>query len=546
MARTLRGALVALALCVAAARGAACADRSRSYSGEAALSGDAADVRAQWSVDPGAGSVTLALSGSVGGGWMGLGLGESSSGSMIGADIVTARFEGGQPVVEDRFVPWQAYPFAPFDGRLFSPSLPAEGVATSPSLFPSLDESLGGRGSWEVLSGAQEGGCSRVVLRRALVTGDVHDRPFTPGAAQVVLWAYGGGSAVSYHGASRGVLSIDFGAGSAQAPPAAVSCANCYTAELLMSNYSVPVQETTYACQSFEFPGAGAGDAHAIAFYPRIDNAEVVHHILVHSCANDAYFNATLTGPGICGNKSAGTSPLGTKCQTLLYGWAVGGQPVLLPQEAGVRVGPGSNRYVIVEVHFNNRNLRAGVVDKSGVAVVLTKTLRPHDAGMLVIGDPALKMDDMPPGQPLVHRQGLCSSNCTGQAIPAGDSVTIYANFMHMHAFGRQQWSNIYRLDGSFKTTIATVNFWNFEFQGFSSLARPIKLESGDMIFTHCRYDTSKMQQTVRFGEGSLNEMCMSFLAYYPGKRERERERAREREQSSCSCLSPLRPRRAT
>jgi hypothetical protein len=339
-------------LWVAAARGASCVDRSRSYSGEAALSGDAADVRVQWSVDPGAGNVTLALSGSVDSGWLGLGLGESSSGSMLGADIVTARFgPGGLPVVEDRFVPWQAFPFAPYGGRLYSPSLPAEGLATSPSLFPLLDESLGGSGSWEVLSGAQEGGCSRVVMRRALVTGDRNDRPFTPGATQVVLWAYGGSAAVGYHGPNRGVLSIDFGAGSALEPPAAVSCANCYTAELRMHNYSVPVQETTYACQSFVFPGAEAGDAHAVAFYPRIDNAEVVHHILVHSCANDSYFNLTLAQPGTCGNKDVGRSPLGT-CQTLLYGWAVGGAPVVLPPEAGVRIGPASNRYIILEVRI--------------------------------------------------------------------------------------------------------------------------------------------------------------------------------------------------
>jgi len=104
-------------------------------------------------------------------------------------------------------------------------------------------------------------------------------------------------------------------------------------------------------------------------------------------------------------------------------------------------------------------------VDKTGVEIVLTKTLRQHDAGMLVAGDPSLNMDDLPSGQPLVHRQGLCTSACTGQAIPAGANVTIYANFMHMHAFGRQQWSSIYSKDGIFKNTIATVNFWNLYVQ---------------------------------------------------------------------------------
>jgi hypothetical protein len=459
-ARVLAAACVGAA-CVGSSVGLSCKDTSRVYLGEAALSGDAADVGVQWSVNASAGSVTLALSGNTSSGWLGLGLGEITSGSMIGADIVTARFEGGKPVVEDRFVPWQAFPFAPYGARYFAPSLPAEGLSTSPSLFPSLDTSLGGTGSWEVLSGAQAGGCSSVVMRRALVTGDRNDRPFTPGAAQVVMWAYGDSDAVGYHGGNRGVLSIDFGSNTTAQPDVA-TCPDCYTVEVRMTDYTVPAQETTYACESFEFPRAAEGDAHAIAFYPRIDNAEVVHHILVHSCPNDGTWRATLGKPGIClGKTPIGVSPFGVACQTLLFSWAVGAGPVVLPQEAGVRIGPNSNRYIMVEVHYNNRKLRVGAKDSTALAFVMTKTLRKHDAGMLMIGDPMTAQDDLPAGLPLVHRQGLCTSGCTGQAIPQGQSVTIYANFMHMHAFGRQQFSNIYSKDGAFKTTLGTVNFWN-------------------------------------------------------------------------------------
>lgn len=45
--------------------------------------------------------------------WVGLGIGEPSSGSMLGADIVTAEFAAGANdscTITDRYVPWTAYP----------------------------------------------------------------------------------------------------------------------------------------------------------------------------------------------------------------------------------------------------------------------------------------------------------------------------------------------------------------------------------------------------------------------------------------------------
>jgi hypothetical protein len=492
---------------VAGASGGACLDRSRTWDGEAVLDA-AAGFSAQWSLDSSARTLTVALSKS-GQGFMGLGLAEQASGSMLGADIVTAYVATGETckaVVEDWHVPFAAFPTKPYGGEYVYPN--GSGFARVPTtpLRPVLDSSNGGCGDWEALEGVEEGGCTRVVMRRRLETQDANDRALTPGAPQVVLWAHGATDAVAYHGANRGVLSIDFAKSAPETPLAQVSCADCFSVDLRVKNFSIPATETNYVCQSVEVPASG--EAHAIAFYPLIDKTKYVHHILVHSCQNDTYFKQYLK-PARCGGGSVGTSPLGTRCQTLVYGWAMGGQPVILPEEAGVRLNAATNRFLMVEIHYNNIALSAGAVDASGVRMVVTRQLRQYDAATLVVGDPSLGFDTLPKGQPVVHRQGYCATNCTAQVLAPGTSVTVIANFMHMHSMGRQMYSNVYDSEMNFKSRISTVDFWNFEFQGFSSLRAPVTISSGDKIFTHCFYDTSGWKSTVPFGEGSLNEMCM-------------------------------------
>jgi hypothetical protein len=56
--------------------------------------------------------------------WLGLGVSEPTSGSMLGADIVTGEFSGGQTdncTIKDRYVPFAAYPL--IDNKNQSPAV---------------------------------------------------------------------------------------------------------------------------------------------------------------------------------------------------------------------------------------------------------------------------------------------------------------------------------------------------------------------------------------------------------------------------------------
>jgi hypothetical protein len=241
-----------------------------------------------------------------------------------------------------------------------------------------------------------------------------------------------------------------------------------------------------------------------IGFETSIDRTELVHHMLLYSCAKDATWESFKVKPGQC------ASPLGTTCDALLHGWAVGGTAnFTLPPEAGIRIGPSSNRFLILEVHYNNRLRVAGAVDSSAVRLVATRSLRRYDAATLIVGDPALGSDDLPRGQETVHRQGMCSTDCTSSVLAPGDSITVVASFKHAHSFARELFSNVYDARLNFRASLGSTDFWDFGMQGFSKLDKPVRIYSGDKIFTSCRYDTRKWPEAVRFGPGSLNEMCM-------------------------------------
>lgn len=77
-------------------------------------------------------------------------------------------------------------------------------------------------------------------------------------------------------------------------------------------------------------------------------------------------------------------------CSWTLWGWAHGSMPLILPEEAGFRIGPNGITTVVLQVHYDNRALISGMVDTSGIRVYYTDQLRTHDATALTIGDPVV------------------------------------------------------------------------------------------------------------------------------------------------------------
>ena len=221
---------------------------------------------------------------------------------------------------------------------------------------------------WTVVSGSEESGKTEVWLTRPLVTSDTQDRDIVQGSMRII-WAWGAGTAAAYHGVNRGVSSTIF-FGTSTSNPDLPAYDGKWTKTF--DSYTVPHSHiTTYACQSFDFPVDQ--DRHIVAFRP-INVSPYNHHAILHICGDDSneaveYYDNHVT-PQICsyatdgqhlpdntcpgeesdgagGSTCGGSSPLGSTtaaCSGLIWSWAVGMGDFILPPEAGMRVGSGSDK----------------------------------------------------------------------------------------------------------------------------------------------------------------------------------------------------------
>lgn len=76
-------------------------------------------------------------------------------------------------------------------------------------------------------------------------------------------------------------------------------------------------------------------------------------------------------------------------CSFPLYIWALGSPDIYLPEDVGFKLGTATQDFThfIVEMHYHNHDLTAGVADNSGVRAIFSKVPKSLEAGILSIGD---------------------------------------------------------------------------------------------------------------------------------------------------------------
>ena len=69
-----------------------------------------------------------------------------------------------------------------------------------------------------------------------------------------------------------------------------------------------------------------------------------------------------------------------------------------MPKEAGIPMGTGIDAYKAfrVEVHYHNPSLHSHRVDQSGVRLYYTQRKPKYNAGLMMLGDPGLKLRGWP------------------------------------------------------------------------------------------------------------------------------------------------------
>ncbi|KAI4454263.1 dopamine beta hydroxylase related [Holotrichia oblita] len=192
--------------------------------------------------------------------------------------------------------------------------------------------------------------------------------------------------------------------------------------DIVTNKAQIPNTDTTYWCHVHKLSPKFNIKHHIYQYEAVIDkeNEGIVHHMEVFHCIAPA--NTEI--PLYVGSCFSSERPESTQvCKRVLAAWAMGATMFMYPeltkklyplQEAGLPIGgPDFNKYIMLEVHYNNPKLRSGIIDSSGIRFYVSQNLRPMDAGIIELGLEYTDKMAIPPGQSSFLLSGFCVSECT-------------------------------------------------------------------------------------------------------------------------------------
>ncbi|XP_040488103.1 dopamine beta-hydroxylase [Ursus maritimus] len=284
------------------------------------------------------------------------------------------------------------------------------------------------------------------------------------------------------------------------------------TMEIRAQDALIPDKETTYWCHVTELP-AGFSRHHIVMYEPIITkgNEALVHHMEVFQCAPQIESVPPFSGP--CDSKM---KPDRLKyCRHVLAAWALGAKAFYYPEEVGLAFGgPGSSRFLRLEVHYHNPENIQGRNDSSGIRLYYTATLRRYDAGIMELGLVYTPVMAIPPRETAFVLTGYCTDKCTNLTLPPS-GIHIFASQLHTHLTGRKVVTVLAR-DGREKEIVNRDDHYSPHFQEIRMLKKIVSVQRGDVLITSCTYDTGDKKLATVGGYGINEEMCVNYVHYYP------------------------------
>ncbi|TFK02778.1 Chromodomain-helicase-DNA-binding protein 4 [Platysternon megacephalum] len=284
------------------------------------------------------------------------------------------------------------------------------------------------------------------------------------------------------------------------------------TMEIRTPDVVIPSQETTYWCYMVELPDSFPRH-HIVMYEPVITagNEAIVHHMEVFQCA--AEFDSFPHYNGPCDSKMKPDRL--NYCRHVLAAWAMGAQAFYYPEEAGLAFGgPGSSKYLRLEIHYHNPLVFKGRRDSSGIRLYYTATLRRYDAGIMELGLVYTPVMAIPPGEAGFLLNGYCTDKCTQVALPPA-GIHIFASQLHTHLTGRKVVTILSREGREREVVNADFNY-SPHFQEIRMLKKVVSVFPGDVLITACTYNTEDRNQATVGGFSITDEMCVNYVHYYP------------------------------
>lgn len=176
--------------------------------------------------------------------------------------------------------------------------------------------------------------------------------------------------------------------------------------------------------------------------------------------------------------------------QAVLGAWAPGTPATRYPEGTGVRVQPGT--VVVMQVHYNLGN-GPRVADRTAVDLQFAREPVPTPAALVLVASDGFSI---PPG-------GQGYRYTFQQIVSAG---RLWGVIPHMHTLGRRI------LLQREADTLIDIPAWDFHWQQMYFYEEPVQFKSGrSRLQLSCVWD-NPTQRTVRWGEGTEDEMCLAYL----------------------------------
>jgi len=424
-------------------------------------------------------------------GWVGFGL--SPNGQMPQSDVVIGWVDNdGNTQFHDRFA---------IDRYL-----------------PPIDESQ----DWFLVSGEEENGYTILEFTRKLITCDDKDLTIKPDTSRVI-WAYHSLDPSSDNGLESlrheemGSFSLNLLGGNNEdrIEP------NSDSFILKNNELEIPSNDTTYWCSVQYLPeNIREQEKYIYKITPVLSEAskKYVHHMVVYLCST---LNHTHVGTGVeCTDFSELTVISLCRTEVVVTAWAVGGQEFVFPKDVAYPIGGRGNRaIVILETHFDNPKETVGVLDSSGLKFTYTSNPPIHRASVLSVGFSSNYFLVVPPNRDNFDINAICADVCTNKFFPP-DGITVFGNMLHTHLTGHGLVVRHFRKSecGLLEELepIDENRRYDFNYQQVTLLPKPVKVLPGDSIQLQCFYRTTGIGNVTLGGESTRNEMCVSFLMYYP------------------------------
>ncbi|CAL1295085.1 unnamed protein product [Larinioides sclopetarius] len=388
-------------------------------------------------------------------GYVGLGL--SPNGGMTSSDIVTGWIRNGKVYFQDRY---------------------AEG-----NFLPKIDEIQ----NWNLVSGSENDTHSVLIFRRKLDTCDNEDRKIDDSTTRLI-YAYSdidppSEYALDYHFKNRGSKSV-YLLQRKMAKHVNIDKSSLSHWDVLSPNFTLDSSfQTMYWCKIHKAPEL-TEKHHIVLVEPLIQegNEAFVHHLLLYECvgANRKEYEPHLDQYGHQCHRSNMPDAM-KKCEGVSLAWGIGGDDLLLPEDVGLPLESIPAKYYMLEVHYDNPNKVAGIVDSSGFRIYYSPKLRKYDAGTLMIGSTTSARVIVPSKRKEYVVAGHSNPRCLDPELPK-DGIKLLGAFLHAHLLGRHLKARHFRNSIELKPLADDGNY-DFNYQG---------------------------------GESTREEMCLVFLLYYP------------------------------